>query len=87
MGLGRPHDEKERYSSDLVIALAIVHHITFKHITFAKLLADLTKKYLLLEDINTEKVYETHLTKYGLKLIKRINSYPGNRKLSLYHRS
>tara|TARA_R100001244_G_scaffold25113_4_gene25597 strand:+ start:58562 stop:59731 length:1170 start_codon:yes stop_codon:yes gene_type:complete len=76
--------EIERYSSELVIALAIVHHITFKHEIFAKLLANLTKKFLILEDINTAEVYEKALIKHGLELVKRISSYPGGRKLSLY---
>jgi len=86
--LNNKDEEIERYSSDLVIALAIVHHITFPqpHVQFAKLMASLTKKYLILEDINTEATYEKLLPKHGMKLVKRINSYPGSRKLSLYEK-
>lgn len=76
-----------RYRSELVLALAIVHHLSgISHQEFAKFLSDLSKKYILIEDIGTCQIYEKEFLNLGFKLIKRIDSWPIDRMLSLYKR-
>jgi SAM-dependent methyltransferase len=73
-----------RFKSDLVLALAIVHHVikVMPHEDFAKLLSALSNKYILIEDINSAQIYEDKFVKLGFKLIK---SYQ-ERTYSLYGR-
>jgi hypothetical protein len=78
-----------RYRSDMVMAMAIVHHLHKDSVTppeFAKLLKSLAKKYIFLEHtgpVNRE-VYENALTKMGCKLVKRVSVDPHPRGLSVY---
>jgi hypothetical protein len=74
----------ERYSSDLVLALAIVHHIPFSAEFFCDVLALLSRKQILIEDIGTADIYQQLLQQRGFKLVDRYNSYPNPRTLSLY---
>lgn len=78
--------EKLRFSSDLVLALAIVHHIkkVMPHEQFANCLADIAKKYIIIEDVGTQKIYQTQFENRGFKLEKRLTSYPKERTISLY---
>ena len=81
----------DRYKSDMVMSLAIIHHLhkDDKKITparFVGLLTKLSKKYILIENITLEDlaIYDKEFVSYGLKLIKRFDIVPDNRKLSLY---
>jgi hypothetical protein len=78
--------EKIRYSSELVLALAIVHHVKkiMPHANFANCLADLSKKHIIIEDVDSAPVYEKIFLKRGFKLINRLTSYPKSRTISLY---
>ena len=78
--------EKERYSSDLVLALAIVHHIKdiISPKNFVQLLTSYAKNYVLLEDIDQRGEYEKEFLNLGWKLKERMVSTPGDRTLSLY---
>lgn len=78
--------EDLRYSSDLILALAIVHHMQkiMPHKDFVKLLANLSKKYIIVEDVDTRVFYEEELKKYGFNLVKRVTSFPASRTISLY---
>lgn len=79
---------ESRYTSDLVLALAIVHHVGkfLPHTKFAEILANLSKKYILIEDIETQTIYQEVFEKRGFKLIERIDSFPSPRMISLYER-
>ena len=89
--------QKDRYSSELVMALALVHHAckVMSHEDIAKFLAGISKKYILIEDIGeslrsystlktTAPVYQQEFKALGFNLIKRIKSIPSDRSLSLY---
>lgn len=78
---------KERFGSELVLALAIVHHIKFSHEFFSDVLTFLSDKYILLEDIDTAAAYQGFLQTRGFRLVERVPSYPTSRTLSLYERS
>lgn len=75
-----------RYGSDVVIAMAIVHHLkgTMSHEKFSECLVKLSKKYIILEDIGTAGIYEKFLAQMGFMLEQRIKSTPGSRTISLY---
>lgn len=77
-----------RYSSDLVMALAIVHHIgkLIKHTQFAEILMRLSKKYILIEDIETKEIYQKEFENNGFCLVGRTDSFPKPRTMSLYCR-
>lgn len=80
--------EDFRFKSDLVLGLAIVHHISgiVSIKQFSESLARLSNKYILLEDIDAKDLYEKEFIELGFKLVKRVNSYPESRTLSLYER-
>ena len=80
-----------RYKSDMVMALAIIHHLhkNNKETTpsmFVDLLKSLSKKYILIENITLEDlaVYDKVFASKNIKLIKRYDITPDDRKLSLY---
>ena len=77
-----------RYSSDLVMALAIVHHIgkLIPHTKFAEILMNLSKKYILIEDIETKEIYQKEFEDNGFYLVGRTDSFPKPRTMSLYCR-
>lgn len=80
--------ETIRYKSDLVMALAIVHHI--KSIVapseFVEMLLSISNKYILIEDIDQRDFYEKCFLEQGCELIKRVDSIPAPRSLSLYRK-
>jgi len=80
--------ENLRFYSDLVLALAIVHHLNgvVKPKAFARGLSNISNKYILIEDINSAKLYKDEFVKLGFELIRREESYPLPRSLSLYRR-
>lgn len=77
-----------RYSSDLIMALAIVHHIgkLIPHSKFAEILMNLSKKYILIEDVETKEIYQEEFEKNGFYLVERKDSFPLPRTISLYCR-
>jgi hypothetical protein len=75
--------------SDLVVALAVVHHLKIQKISsekFCQLLSVLTNKYILLEDIDSATEYEKNLSKLGFKLSQRLPSFPEGRTISLFEK-
>lgn len=81
--------ETSRYKSDLVIALAIVHHLKIQKMppeVFADMLDSICKRYIILEDIDEADVYEKIFIQRGYELVKRIDSSPLPRTLSLYRK-
>ena len=78
--------ETIRYRSDLVMALAIVHHIrdVISQADFVKTLLSISNKYILIEDIDQVAIYEKLFLEQGCELVKRVNSTPSPRTLSLY---
>jgi SAM-dependent methyltransferase len=80
--------EENRYSSDLVIALAIVHHVKNEMSSekFAGLLTKLSKKYILIEDVDQQVEYQNVFSKLGFSLHKRLSSSPQSRTLSVYRK-
>jgi 2-polyprenyl-3-methyl-5-hydroxy-6-metoxy-1,4-benzoquinol methylase len=78
-----------RSSSDLVLALAIVHHVgkQMPHNKFAEILANLSKKHIIIEDIETAAIYQTIFEQKGFRLVERQTSYPEYRTISLYSRA
>lgn len=79
----------DRFKADLVIALAVTHHFNDAGMdvhTIADIFDKLTKKWLLIEDIVNVEKYHAIFKEKGLKLAKRIDSYPEDRKLALWRR-
>jgi len=82
-----PKLEKTRYAGDLVLALAIVHHVKkfMEPNIFAQCLADLSKRHIIIEDVGgSTPLYQKIFINNGFKLIKRIPSWPNDRTVSLY---
>jgi len=80
----------KRFKSDLVIALAVTHHFKNSGVDTekaAQAIADLSNKWILIEDIENQFVYKTNFENNGFELFKRVDSYPSSRKLSLWVRS
>ncbi len=84
------HDfDKNRYRSDLVMALAMVHHLKIQGLSIAavvKFLLSLSTKYVLIEDIDSVAEYEQEFIANNYYLVKRVLSEPQTRTLSLYSR-
>jgi len=80
--------ETDRYKSDLVLALAIVHHIkdVISPSDFVKTLLSISNEYILIEDIDDMPTYERLFIDHGCELVKRVDSYPLPRTLSLYRK-
>ncbi len=92
--------EHDRYASDLIMALAIVHHLNkivsptgpkrFNKIThqlFAKMLMKYSKKYILIENIGNDRgLYEAIFTKNNYELVDRQHNGPNKRHISLYRK-
>lgn len=76
--------ETSRYKSDLVVALAIVHHIKIPASDFVKMIDSICNKYVIIEDITNAAGYEELFVEQGYELVKRIDSSPSPRTLSLY---
>jgi len=81
----------KRFKSDMVMALAIIHHLhkNNKSTTpsrFVDLLKNLSNKYILIENITLEDlaVYDKVFDSKGIKRIKRFDITPDDRKLTLY---
>jgi hypothetical protein len=51
------------------MALAISHHTLIPHIQFANILVSLSKKYILIEDIEEKEIYQTEFEKMDLCLL------------------
>lgn len=81
------YEQTLRYTSDLVMALAISHHTLIPHIQFANILVSLSKKYILIEDIEEKEIYQIEFEKNGFVLVDRKISFPTSRTLSLYLKS
>ncbi len=79
--------ETSRFKSDLVVALAIVHHIKVKASEFVKMIDSICNKYVIIEDINDAIGYEKLFVEQGYELVKRIDSTPLPRTLSLYRKT
>jgi len=75
-----------RSSSDLVLALAVVHHVgkQMPHEKFADILANLAKKHIIIEDIETAPIYQKIFEAKGFSLVERKESFPSYRTISLY---
>ncbi|MFA5759416.1 MAG: class I SAM-dependent methyltransferase [Clostridia bacterium] len=82
------YEQNIRYRSDLIVALAIVHHVdkSISHYEFAQILVNLCKKYIIIEDINTKEIYEDVFKQNNFILINRLASNPESRTLSLFSR-
>jgi hypothetical protein len=81
--------ETSRYKSDLVVALAIVHHLKIQKmpaVDFVNMLDSICNRYIILEDVDEAEVYETLFLERGYELVKRIDSSPLPRTLSLYRK-
>lgn len=78
--------ETSRFKSDLVVALAIVHHIKIEPYEFIKVMDSICNKYIIIEDINNAHGYENLFTQQGYGLVKRVDSFPLPRSLSLYEK-
>lgn len=80
--------EFDRFSSDLVIALAITHHMKklMSVEDFANGIASIADKYILIEDIVNVDKYQKEFEKRGFVLKHRCDSYPAKRQLSLYQK-
>lgn len=80
--------ETFRFKSDLVMALAIVHHISnvISPAEFVKMLHSICNKYVLIEDIGTMCVYQALFEQHGFVLQERLESTPSSRTLSLYRK-
>ena len=81
--------ETSRYKSDLVVALAIVHHLKIQKmpaVDFVNMLDSICNRYIILEDVDEAEVYETLFLERGYELVKRIDSSPVPRTLSLYRK-
>lgn len=76
--------ETSRFKSDLVVALAIVHHIKISPLEFVKMIDSICNKYVIIEDITNAAGYEELFIEQGYELVKRIDSSPSPRTLSLY---
>lgn len=82
--IANKHFETSRFKSDLVVALAIVHHIKVSPLEFVKMIDSICNKYVIIEDITDAPGYEALFVQQGYELVKRIDSSPSPRTLSLY---
>lgn len=80
--------ETDRFKSDLVIVLAIVHHIksVISPTHFVAMLKSICNKYVLIEDIGSTEEYQSLFENNGFVLEKRLASSPEPRTLSLYRK-
>jgi len=79
-----------RFRADVVIALAVTHHFDTLKIPVSlvtRVLAGLTKKYLLIEDIANVGDYNEQFKAHGLTVAEHCPSYPSGRTLTLWQRS
>lgn len=87
--LSEPIPIHERFHADVVLALAVTHHFDNAGLSVkecASTLARLTKKALVIEDIVHARAYSEELASQGLKLARRVPSFPADRWLSLWVR-
>lgn len=76
-----------RYRADIVVILALTHHLdTLKidAVQSATSMARLANKYILIEDIVNVLDYHNVFRAHGFKLVNSCDSYPNDRKLSLW---
>ena len=79
----------KRYESDVVVILALTHHLnTLKidAIQSAKTMVNLARKYIFIEDIADIPSYHNTFKESGFKCVKECESYPSDRKLTLWKR-
>lgn len=79
----------ERYSADVVMALAVTHHFQTAKIKagfVANTFVKLARKYILIEDIAAVHHYDNIFNSSGFERVLKIDSYPASRKLSLWKR-
>ena len=78
-----------RFSADVVVALAVTHHFDTLKLPVsmvARVLAGLTKKHLLIEDIANVGDYNQQFREHGLVVADHCPSYPSGRTLTLWKR-
>ena len=78
------NEQLRRYSSDLIMALAISHHTSIPHNQFANILVNISRKHILIEDIDAKETYQKEFEKHDFMLVDRKTSFPVPRTLSLY---
>jgi 2-polyprenyl-3-methyl-5-hydroxy-6-metoxy-1,4-benzoquinol methylase len=89
LALEEPIPIQERYHADVVLALAVTHHLKDVGMSVAfvaGILAGLTKKYLLIEDIVLPGEYRKEFERLGMEIVKRVPSYPTKRILTLWRK-
>jgi hypothetical protein len=78
--------ESKRFKSDLVLALAIVHHIKMEPAVFVNMLDSICQKYILIENIDSDHIYQSLFKGARYELVKTMPSSPAPRTLSLYRK-
>lgn len=79
----------ERYSADVVVALAVTHHFQTAKIKagyVAETFVKLARKHILIEDIAAIHHYDNVFKNSGFERVLKVDSYPTGRKLSLWKR-
>ena len=78
-----------RYEADITVSLAVMHHFATAGLDSAEvadIISNLSKKWIIIEDIGPYGTYHRVFRDKGFELIKRIDSQPNSRKLSLFKR-